>query len=188
MKRLLFLSFLLSFAPSVNADSFCTLKSEAETDITLEMNKPYAGWGFGTLNYKNKPEYFLQIGISNGYGGQYYHLKNYAPNGIAYDSKLKHHYLKHEKLETIGYGPFVNFVGNQLARSTPIKKRESGKLKAFMPGLASLYYYSLSGNTKKGEYGRFNLSPKMKAILNASEGFFVDSGGCRKYFAYGWNL
>ena len=37
MKRLLFLSFLLSFAPSVNADSFCTLKSEAETDITLEM-------------------------------------------------------------------------------------------------------------------------------------------------------
>ena len=69
MKRLLFLSFLLSFAPSVNADSFCTLKSEAETDITLEMNKPYAGWGFGTLNYKNKPEYFLQIGISNGYGG-----------------------------------------------------------------------------------------------------------------------
>ena len=34
MKRLLFLSFLLSFAPSVNADSFCTLKSEAETDIT----------------------------------------------------------------------------------------------------------------------------------------------------------
>jgi len=27
----------------------------------------------------------------------------------------------------------------------------------------------------------------MKAILNASEGFFVDSGGCRKYFAYGWD-
>ena len=50
----LFLSFLLSFAPSVNADSFCTFKSEAETDVTLAMNKPYAGWGFGTLNYKNE--------------------------------------------------------------------------------------------------------------------------------------
>ena len=114
-------------------------------------------------------------------------LKNYDPNAIAYDSKLKHHYLKHEKLETIGYGPFVNFVGNQLARSTPEALRKSGKLKAFMPNLASLYYYSLSGNTKKGEYGRFNLSTKMKSILNASEGFFIDSGGCRKYFAYGWD-
>ena len=50
-----------------------------------------------------------------------------------------------------------------------------------MPNLASLYYYSLSGNTKKGEYGRFNLSTKMKSILNASEGFFIDSGGCRKF-------
>ena len=49
------------------------------------------------------------------------------------------------------------------------------------------YYYSLSNNHKEGEYGRFNLSPKMKAILNSSEGFFVDSGGCRKYFKYGWD-
>ncbi len=187
MKRLLLLSLLLGFVPVVKADSFCTLKSEIEPDVTLEMHKPYAGWGVGTLSYKNKPEYLLQVGISNGYGGQYYHLKNYVPNSISYDPKLKYHYLKHENLQTIGYGPFVNFVGNQLARSTPIEKRESGKLKAFMPKLASLYYYSLSGNTKKGEYGRFNLSQKMKSILNASEGFFVDSGGCRKYFAYGWN-
>ena len=114
-------------------------------------------------------------------------MKNYLPDSISYDPKLKYHYLKHEKLETIGYGPFVNFVGNQLARSTPEAHRKSGKLKAFMPNLASLYYYSLSGNTKKGEYGRFNLSTKMKSILNASEGFFIDSGGCRKYFAYGWD-
>ena len=187
MKRLLLVSLLLGFIPPVNAKSFCTLKSEAEPEVTLEMYKPYGGYGFGTLNYQNKPEFFLQIGISNGYGGQYYHLKNYAPNATAYDSKLKHHYLKHEKLETIGYGPFVNFVGNQLARSTPEAQRTSGKLKAFMPNLASLYYYSLSGNTKKGEYGRFNLSPKMKAIINASEGFFVDSGSCKKYFVYGWD-
>ena len=187
MKLLLLLPLLLGLIPSVKADSFCTLISESEPDVSLKMHKPYGGWGVGTLSYKNDPEYLLQIGISNGYGGQYYHLKNYDPNAIAYDSKLKHHYLKHEKLETIGYGPFVNFVGNQLARSTPEAHRKSGKLKAFMPNLASLYYYSLSGNTKKGEYGRFNLSKKMKSILNASEGFFIDSGGCRKYFAYGWD-
>ena len=187
MKRLLFLSLLLVLIPSVKADSFCTLISESAPDVSLKMHKPYGGWGVGTLSYKNDPEYLLQIGISNGYGGQYYHLKNYDPNAIAYDSKLKHHYLKHEKLETIGYGPFVNFVGNQLARSTPEAQRTSGKLKAFMPNLASLYYYSLSVNKKKGEYGIFNLSTKMKSILNASEGFFIDSGGCRKYFAYGWD-
>ena len=56
-----------------------------------------------------------------------------------------------------------------------------------MPKLATQYYYSLSTNHKKEEYGRFNISPKMKAIINALEGFFVDSGGCRKYFIYGWN-
>ena len=89
--------------------------------------------------------------------------------------------------ELISSGRFVNFVGNQVARSTDLDERKSGKLKALMPTLPSDYYYSLTNNHKKGEYGRFNLSPKMKAILNASEGFFVDSGGCRKYFKYGWD-
>ena len=187
MKRFLFLSLLLGLITSVKADSFCTLKSKAEPKVTLEMYEPYGGYGFGTLNYKNKPEFFLQIGISNGYGGQYYHLQNYDPSAISYDPKLKYLYLDHEKLESIGYGSFVNFVGDQLARSTPIENRKPGILKVFMPKLAKHYYYSLSTNHKKGEYGRFNISPKMKSILNASEGFFIDSGGCRKYFAYGWD-
>ena len=117
MKLLLLLSLLLGFVPAIKADSFCTLISESEQDVTLEMHKPYGGWGVGTLSYKNDPEYLLQIGISNGYGGQYYHLKNYLPDSISYDPKLKYHYLKHENLQTIGYGPFVNFVGNQLALS-----------------------------------------------------------------------
>ena len=56
-----------------------------------------------------------------------------------------------------------------------------------MPKLATQYYYFLSTIHKKEEYGRFTISPKMKAIINALEGFFVDSGGCRKYFIYGWN-
>ena len=81
---------------------------------------------------------------------------------------------------------FINFVGDQLARITPEKNRKSGKLRALMPTLLQGYYYYLPNNTKKGEYGRFNLSTKMKSILNAFEGFFVDSGGCESYFAYGW--
>ena len=187
MKHLLFLSLLLGFIAPVNAESFCTLKSKVEPEVTLEMYKPYGGYGFGTLNYKNKPEFFLQIGITNGYGGQYYHLQNYDPSAISYDPKLKYLYLDHKKLESIGYGSFVNFVGDQLTRSTPIENRKPGILKAFMPKLTTQYYYSLSTNHKKEEYDRFNISPKMKAIINASEGFFVDSGGCRKYFIYGWN-
>ena len=55
MKRLLLLSLLLGFISPVNAKSFCTLKSEAEPEVTLEMYKPYGGYGVGTLNYQNKP-------------------------------------------------------------------------------------------------------------------------------------
>ena len=47
-----------------------------------------------------------------------------------------------------------------------------------MATLPQDYYYYLTNNTKKGEYGRFKLSTKMKSIFNAFEGFFVDSGGC----------
>ena len=67
MKRLLFLSLLLGLISSVKADSFCTLISESEPDVSLKMHKPYGGWGVGTLSYKNDPEYLLQIGISNGW-------------------------------------------------------------------------------------------------------------------------
>ena len=53
-----------------------------------------------------------------------------------------------------------------------------------MPTLPQGYYYSIPF-TEKGEYGRQKLSKKMKTILDASEGFFVDSGGCSKFFGYG---
>ena len=57
MKLLFFLPLLLGLIPPVNAKSFCTLKSEEEPEVTLEMYKPYGGYGFGTLNYQNKPEF-----------------------------------------------------------------------------------------------------------------------------------
>ena len=40
MKRLLLLSLLLGLIPSVKADSFCTLISESEPDVSLKMHKP----------------------------------------------------------------------------------------------------------------------------------------------------
>tara|TARA_B100001027_G_scaffold191306_1_gene145566 strand:+ start:291 stop:464 length:174 start_codon:yes stop_codon:yes gene_type:complete len=48
------------------------------------------------------------------------------------------------------------------------------------------YYYSLTNNHHKDEYGRFNLSPKMKTILKASKGFFVPSKKCERFIYYGW--
>ena len=48
-----------------------------------------------------------------------------------------------------------------------------------MPALPEDYYYHLPNNPEKGEYHRFNLSSKMKSILNASEGFFVNSGDAK---------
>ena len=125
MKLLLFLPLLLGLIPSVKVDSFCTLIIESEPDVSLKMHKPYGGWGVGNLNYKNDPEYLLKLGSQSVMEINTITWKNYLPNSISYDPKLKYHYhyLKHEKLETIIYGPFVNFVGNQLAISIPEAQR-----------------------------------------------------------------
>ena len=76
-------------------------------------------------------------------------------------------------------------MGNQIGRVIDREERKSGNLRAFMPTLPQGYYYSIPF-TEKGENGRQKLSKEMKTILDASEGFFVDSGGCRKFFPYGW--
>ena len=55
-----------------------------------------------------------------------------------------------------------------------------------MPSLSQGYYYSIPF-TEEGQYGRQKLSIEMKTIIDATEGFFVDSGGCRKFFPYGWD-
>lgn len=69
---------------------------------------------------------------------------------------------------------------------TSIEERKSGKLRALMPSLAWGYYYSIPF-TEKDEYGRQKLSKEMKTTIDASEGFLIDSGGCRKFFPYGWD-
>ena len=173
------------FIPPKNTE-LCTLTSEKESDVKISKHYPSNGYGYGTLNYKNEPEYYFEVGISNGYGTQYYQLKTYSAEASYQYSGLPYA-VRTKDTELISNGRFVNFVGNKLARSTTRQERREGTMKALMPSLPSDYYYSLSNNHKEGEYGRFNLSPKMKAILNSSEGFFVDSGGCRKYFKYGWD-
>ena len=182
MKCLLFFSLLLGLIPSVKADLLCTLTSEEEPDITITMKNVLAsGGGTGTLNYKNKPSLYFEVGRWNGYGGEYYVARSYSPEsfneGIKYSERIKN-------TEKISYGRFVIFVGDQIGRVIDREERKSGKLRAFMPTLPQGYYYSIPF-TEKGEYGRQKLSKEMKTILDASEGFFVDSGGCSKFFGYG---
>ena len=183
MKPLLFLSLLLGLIPSVKADSICTLTSEVEPDVTITLKYTGSAGGIGTLNYKNKPSLGFDVGIWNGYGGQYYVARSYLPESL---DEEKTYQERTKNTKKIRQGHFMNFVGNQLGRATSKEDRKSGKLRALMPSLSQGYYYSIPF-TKDGEFGRQNLSKEMKTILDATEGFFVDSGGCRKFFPYGWD-
>ena len=183
MKLLLLLPLLLGVIPSVKADSICTLTSEVEPDVTITLKYTGSGGGIGTLNYKNKPSLGFDVGIWNGYGGQYYIARSYSPESLDEEKTYRE---RTQNTKKIRQGHFMNFVGNQLGRATSKEDRKSGKLRALMPSLSQGYYYSIPF-TKEGEFGRQNLSKEMKTIIDATEGFFINSGGCRKFFPYGWD-
>ena len=183
MKLLLLLPLLLGVIPSVKADSICTLTSEVEPDVNITLKYTGSGGGIGTLNYKNKPSLGFDVGIWNGYGGQYYIARSYSPESL---DEEKTYQERTQNTKKIRQGHFMNFVGNQLGRATSKEDRKSGKLRALMPSLSQGYYYSIPF-TEEGQYGRQKLSKEMKTIIDATEGFFVDSGGCRKFFPYGWD-
>jgi len=82
MKLLLLLPLLLGVIPLVKADSICTLTSEVEPDVTITLKYTGSGGGIGTLNYKNKPSLGFDVGIWNGYGGQYYVARSYLPESL----------------------------------------------------------------------------------------------------------
>ena len=182
MKRLLLIPLLLGFTSPVMTKEIYTLTSEVEPDVTITLKYTGSGGGIGTLNYKNKPSLGFDVGIWNGYGGQYYIARSYSPESL---DEEKTYEERTQNTKKIRQGHFMNFVGNQLGRATSKEDRKSGKLRALMPSLSQGYYYSIPF-TKEGEFGRQNLSKEMKTIIDATEGFFVDSGGCRKFFPYGW--
>ena len=183
MKRLFLISLFFGLIfPSVNAKSLCTLTSEEEPDVTITMKSVLlSGGGTGTLNYKNKPALYFEVGRWNGYGGEYYVARSYSTESFIEGKKYKERIKNTEKISS---GRFIIFVGNQIGRVMNREERKYGKLRAFMPTLPQDYYYSIPF-TEKGEYGRQKLSKKMKTILDASEGFFVDTDGCSKFFGYG---
>ena len=182
IKKLLFIPLLFLVIP-LDAKEICTLTSEVEPDVTITLKYTGSGGGIGTLNYKNKPSLGFDVGIWNGYGGQYYIARSYSPESL---DEEKTYQERTQNTKKIRQGHFMNFVGNQLGRATSKEDRKSGKLRALMPSLSQGYYYSIPF-TKDGEFGRQKLSKEMKTIIDATEGFFVNSGGCRKFFPYGWD-
>ena len=183
MNGFLLTPLLLGFISPVMAKEICTLTSEVEPDVTITLKYTGSAGGIGTLNYRNKPSLGFDVGIWNGYGGQYYVARSYLPESL---DEEKTYQERTKNTKKIRQGHFMNFVGNQLGRATSKEDRKSGKLRALMPSLSQGYYYSIPF-TEKGQYGRQKLSEEMKTIIDATEGFFVDSGGCRKFFPYGWD-
>ena len=62
---------------SASAENLCTLTSEEDQEVTITIDNPGSGYGFGTLNYKKVPSFLFEVGISNGYGTQYYVLRTF---------------------------------------------------------------------------------------------------------------
>ena len=162
MKSFLFASMILGLITPLNAEEICTLTSEKQPDVTITMKSvPVSGGGYGTLNYRNKPTLYFQVGLFNGYGTQYYSARSYSPDVL---TEGKTYIERTKNTEEISNGRFMNFVGNQLARVTSKKERRTGELRALMPTLAKDYYYSIPF-TEEGEYGRQKLSKEMKIII-----------------------
>ena len=158
MKKILLLSlFFFGFLQPVKAKE-CNLTSENNPEVVITIDE----FGFsvvnGKLKYKNKPKFLFGVNTLMGYGGQKYSLKT----------------LEGEK---IGNGSFVGFVGNQVARGTPLDKRIKGKRRVLLVDFGRLLYYHL--DTKD----RFNPSRTNKALLNVADGFFKLDNGC-KFFPY----
>ena len=176
--RTLITFLILLFSSSLVAESLCTLVSEEDPEVTITITNDSPGASNGTMNFKNEPSFYFSLGISNGFGNQYYVLRKIPDNAIKEVSKIT--YLDISNAEIISEGRFVNFLNNKIGRTIDKNKPDSRKLKAFMPSLAQDYYYYLSPNA------RFNMTKKMKSIVIASEGFFNALSGCDKnVFAYG---
>ena len=176
MKHLLLAPLLLGLIPSANAANTCKFVSEYYPDVTIEIkNQNETTSGFGKIKFKNKPMLDFSTGLSNGYGGQYFVIRNLEKDAEG-------------NTESVAYGKVVSMVGDQITRGTPTDKQKSGQLKMMFPNLGTGYYYSLSNFNEPKKDGRFAGRTKaMTAVLRASEGFFIPDKVCEKFVYFKWD-
>ena len=176
MKRLLLAPLLLGLIHSANAANTCKFVSEYYPDVTIEIkNQKEIISGFGKIKFKNKPMLGFSTGLSNGYGGQYFVIRNLEKDAEG-------------NTESVAYGKVVSMVGDQITRGTPTDKQKPGRVKMMFPNLGTGYYYSLSNFNEPEKDGRFAGRTKaMTALLRASEGFFIPDKVCERFVYFKWN-
>ena len=84
--------------------------------------------------------------------------------------------FKHEKYP--GSGLAVFFVGNQVAKGTPVEERKKGQKRMLMPQLGSYIWYGRMDFDRRKE-------PDNLKVISAAEGFFkIEGKKCK--FPYMW--
>ena len=170
MKHLLLaLIASLTLPNAVNAEKFCTITSEIDKDVVIKIEGDSLGM-FGRITYKEKPMYRISFFHMNGYGGHRYTISEDKDPDISWED------FKHSKYP--GSGLAVFFVGNQVAKGTPIEERKKGQKRMLMPQLGSNIWYERNDFDRRKE-------PDNLKLISAAEGFFkIEGKKCR--FPYMW--
>ena len=170
MKRLLLLLLAtLALPNSLNAEKLCTITSELDKDVVIKIEGDKLGM-FGRITYKENPMYRISFFHMNGYGGHRYTLSEDKDPDISWED------FKHEKYPGSGWAVF--FVGNQVAKGTPVEERKKGQKRMLMPQLGSNIWY------RRREWER-RTDPDNLKLISAAEGFFkIEGKKCK--FPYMW--
>ncbi len=168
-KFLILLIAFLSLPTVIKSEKLCTITSEIDKDVVIKIEGDNLGM-FGRITYKNNPMYRISFFHMNGYGGHRYTLsEDKEPNNSWED-------FKHEKYP--GSGLAVFFVGNQVAKGTPVEDRKKGQKRMLMPELGSNIWYERMDFDRRKE-------PDNLKVISAAEGFFkIEGNECR--FPYMW--
>ena len=170
MKRLFFLLLVAITLPTaVNAEKICTITSELDKDVVIKIEGDDLGM-FGRITYKGNPMYRISFLHMNGYGGHRYTISEDKDPDISWED------FKHGKYS--GSGLAVFFVGNQVAKGTPVEKRKKGQKRMLMPELGSNIWYERIDFDRRKE-------PDNLKLISAAEGFFkIEGRKCK--FPYMW--
>ena len=125
---------------------------------------------FGRITYKDNPMYRISFFHTNGYRGhRYNHSEDKEPDITCED-------FKHTKYP--GSGLAIFFVGNQVAKGTPVEERKMGHKRMLLPELGSNIWYERTDFDRRKE-------PDNLKLKSAAEGIFkIEGKKCR--FPYMW--
>ena len=170
MKRyLISLIAAIALPNAVNAEKLCTITSEIDNDVVIKIEGDNLGM-FGRITYKNNPMYRISFFHMNGYGGHRYTISEDKNPDISWED------FKHSKYP--GSGLAVFFVGNQVAKGTPVEERKKGQKRILMPELGSNIWYARKWFNDRKE-------PDNLKVISAAEGFFKIEGKEGR-FPYMW--